>query len=105
MRAFAEDQKYIQPGGGEILPHNSSRNDGGFNSVIFGNPYQGPSSFKMATDGYGAKNLPPPLYEDAMRLQKEAEAGKGKRERKGSLRKFFRRHSKGEEEKEGSVER
>jgi hypothetical protein len=61
LQAFAEEQKYIQPGGGEILPYNSTSNEGGFNSVIFGNPLQGPTSFKMASDGYRG-SLPPPEY-------------------------------------------
>ncbi|TKA79335.1 hypothetical protein B0A55_03451 [Friedmanniomyces simplex] len=49
MREFAEEQKYIQPGGGEIIPASSSTSDGGFNSVVFGNPEQGGAfSLKVA---------------------------------------------------------
>jgi len=67
MRAFAEEQKYIQPGGGEITPATSSTNEGGFNTVIFGNPLQGGSfSLKMgpAYEGHlGHSEWKPPEKE------------------------------------------
>lgn len=59
LQEFAEEQKYIKPGGGEILPAGSSTNAGGFNSVIFGNEWQGSTSFKMAKPAYDIDNLPP----------------------------------------------
>ena len=52
MRECAEEQKYIQPGGGEIIPAASSTSDGGFNSVAFGSPLQGGSFSLKMTPGY-----------------------------------------------------
>lgn len=60
MRAFAEEQKFIQPGGGELLPPTTG-NDGGYNTVFGSSEFQGgPMSFKMAPGYQG--NLAPPAY-------------------------------------------